>query len=104
MQLADAQGLVDEYIKSFKEGYFPAHTNLIRLMEEVGELAKEFNHNFGPLKKQADSSADSLEEELGDVLFSTCVLANQLNIDLERALKNVIEKYRLRDSKRWTPK
>ena len=53
MEIKEAQSIVDRYIKSFEEGYFPPYTNLVRLMEEVGEFSKEFNHQFGPLKKKS---------------------------------------------------
>ncbi len=104
MEVKEAQEMVDQYISSFKEGYFPAYTNLVRLMEEVGEFSKEFNHQFGPLKKSSKAAENRLEEEIGDIYFSLCVLANQLDIDLSVALKKVIEKYVARDRQRWTPK
>ena len=104
MKVSEAQMLVDDYIKSFKEGYFPPYTNLVRLMEEVGELSKEFNHNFGPLKKIDKSSNARLVDELGDVFFAICVLANQLDIELKDALELTLRKYQKRDSTRWTPK
>ncbi len=104
MEVKEAQRIVDQYIRSFEEGYFPAYTNLVRLMEEVGEFSKEFNHQFGPLKKQSNSDQNGLEEEIGDIYFSLCVLANQLDIDLSVALRNVVDKYVARDQKRWTSK
>lgn len=104
MEIKEAQSIVDRYIKSFEEGYFPAYTNLVRLMEEVGEFSKEFNHQFGPLKKKVKSDENRLEEEIGDIYFSICVLANQLDIDLSVALKKVVDKYVARDQKRWTLK
>ena len=104
MKVSEAQVLVDNYIKSFKEGYFPPYTNLVRLMEEVGELSKEFNNNFGPLKKIDKLSSARLKDELGDVFFAICVLANQLDVELEDALGDSLRKYQTRDSNRWTPK
>ncbi len=104
MEVKEAQQIVDRYISSFEEGYFPAYTNLIRLMEEVGEFSKEFNHQFGPLKRGSCSAENRLEEEIGDIYFTLCVLANQLDIDLSVALNRVIEKYVARDQQRWTLK
>ena len=54
MDLRDVQKQVDAYISQFKEGYFPPLVNLARLTEEVGELARELNHRYGPKKKKAD--------------------------------------------------
>jgi len=45
--LREAQQRVDQWISQYKEGYFPPLTNLARLSEEVGELAREINHGFG---------------------------------------------------------
>ncbi len=104
MEIKEAQAIVDKYISSFEEGYFPPYTNLVRLMEEVGEFSKEFNHHFGPLKKKSKVDENRLEEEIGDIYFSICVLANQLDIDLSNALRKVIDKYDSRDQRRWTLK
>ena len=39
MPLADHQARVDRWIAQFEEGYFDPLTNMVRLSEEVGELA-----------------------------------------------------------------
>ncbi|MGH7658851.1 MAG: nucleotide pyrophosphohydrolase, partial [Gemmatimonadales bacterium] len=44
MTLAEAQKRVDEWISQYEEGYFDPLTNMARLSEEVGELAREINH------------------------------------------------------------
>ena len=41
MSLTDAQRRVDAWIAQFDEGYFDPLTNMARLSEEVGELARE---------------------------------------------------------------
>ncbi|CAN5347044.1 nucleotide pyrophosphohydrolase [soil metagenome] len=104
MKLRDAQREVDEYIGQFKLGYFPPLVNLARLTEEVGELARELNHQFGPKTKKADEPVGDIALELGDVLFVLVVLANQLEIDLESALEQTLRKYRVRDEERWERK
>jgi len=92
---------VDAYISQFKEGYFPPLVNLARLTEEVGELARELNHRFGPKKKKAEEADAEIAMELGDVLCVVVVLANQLGIDLQEAMERTLEKYRVRDADRW---
>ncbi len=104
MRLRDAQRDVDAYIGQFKEGYFPPLVNLARLTEEVGELARELNHQFGPKTKKLDEPEAEIALELGDVLFVLVVLANQLGIDLEDALDRTLTKYRVRDAERWERK
>lgn len=104
MELREAQRRVDEWIGQFEEGYWPPLTNLARLMEEVGELARLLNHEFGEKPKKEKEPPQELAEELGDVLFVVLVLANERGIDLEEALEGVLEKYRRRDGERWTRK
>lgn len=103
MKIQEAQQRVDDWISRFEEGYWPPLTNLARLTEEVGELAREMNHRFGHKTKRADEADQDLAIELADVLFVLLVIANEQGIDLEVALERVFEKYRARDSDRWTP-
>lgn len=104
MRLSEAQRRVDEWIGRFEEGYWPPLTNLARLVEEVGELARILNHEFGHKPKKPEEPHQDLAEELADVLFVVLVLANERGIDLETALEDVLEKYRRRDADRWEPK
>lgn len=104
MELKDAQARVDAWISQFEEGYWPPLTNLARLIEEVGELAREMNHRFGHKTKKPDEAEQDLALELADVLFVLLVMANQQDIDLGHALKQVLEKYKKRDSERWVLK
>ena len=104
MELREAQDRVDEWISEFEEGYWPPLVNLARLMEEVGELARELNHRFGEKTKKPEEPEQDLAIELADVLFVLLVMANQQGIDLGQALERVLEKYRRRDSHRWVRK
>jgi NTP pyrophosphatase (non-canonical NTP hydrolase) len=104
LTLKDAQARVDSWISQFEEGYWPPLTNLARLIEEVGELAREMNHQFGHKTKKADEPDQNLAIELADVLFVLLVIANEQGIELDSALEQVLEKYRVRDSDRWAPK
>lgn len=103
MRLREAQARVDAWISQFEEGYWPPLSNLARLTEEVGELAREMNHRFGHKPKKESEPEQDLALELGDVLFVLLVIANEQRIDLEDALEEVLEKYRTRDGERWTP-
>ncbi len=104
MELKEAQERVDAWISRFEEGYWPPLHNLARLVEEVGELAREMNHRFGSKPKRPEEPEQDLAMELADVLFALLVMANEQDIDLEEALEEVLEKYRVRDSERWTKK
>ena len=102
LTVAEAQRLVDGWISQFEEGYWPPLSNLARLIEEVGELAREMNHRFGHKPKKAGESEQDLAIELADILFVLLVIANEQGIDLGEALGRVLEKYRTRDADRWT--
>jgi NTP pyrophosphatase (non-canonical NTP hydrolase) len=103
MELKQAQERVDAWISRFEEGYWPPLTNLARLIEEVGELAREMSHRFGHKIKKPDEPEQDLALELADVMFVLIVIANEQGIDLDEALEQVLEKYRERDSERWAP-
>lgn len=102
--LRDAQRAVDEWIGRFEEGYWPPLANLARLVEEVGELARELNHRVGHKPKKAGEPDRDLALELADILFVLIALANEQGIDLQTAFEQVLEKYRVRDAGRWTPR
>jgi NTP pyrophosphatase (non-canonical NTP hydrolase) len=101
MEIRESQERVDAYISQFREGYFPPLANLARLTEEVGELAREINHRFGPKTKKADEPDGNLALELGDILFVLLVLGNQLEVDLADAFERTLDKYETRDADRW---
>ena len=103
MKIREAQAEVDAWISRFEDGYWPPLTNLARLIEEVGELAREMNHRFGHKTKKDDEAEQDLAMELADVLFVLLVIANEQGIQLDEALERVLQKYRTRDSDRWTP-
>lgn len=104
MELKEAQARVDAWISQFEEGYWPPLTNLARLIEEVGELAREMNHRFGHKTKKPEEPEQDLALELADILFVLLVIANQQDIDLGGALDDVLAKYKKRDSERWALK
>ncbi|AJQ62247.1 hypothetical protein bthur0013_14320 [Bacillus thuringiensis IBL 200] len=100
--MKDMQKEVDAYIGQFKEGYFSPLAMMARLTEEMGELAREVNHYYGEKPKKTTEKENSIEEELGDVLFVMICMANSLNIDLETAHNIVMNKFNTRDKDRWT--
>ena len=102
--LGDAQRRVDEWISQFEEGYWPPLANLARLVEEVGELARLVNHQFGTKPKKPDEDEQEIGEELADVLFVILCMANEQGIDLDEAFDGVMEKYHRRDGDRWVRK
>ena len=104
MPLTEAQRRVDAWIAQFEEGYFDPLTNMARLSEEVGELAREVNHRFGKKTKKKGEPDGDLAMEMADILFVVICMANREGIDLQAAFNRMMEKVETRDAKRWTKK
>jgi NTP pyrophosphatase (non-canonical NTP hydrolase) len=91
------QRYLDIWIKQ-RGGYWSPLSQYARLAEEVGELGRELNFQFGDKPRAAKDAAGSVTDELGDVLFIVVLLANYLGIDLVAALSGTLEKYEKRPS------
>lgn len=104
MEIREWQRVVDEWIGQFEEGYWSPLANLARLTEEVGELAREVNHQFGQKPKRPDEAPNDIANELGDILWVVICLANSLNIDLGEAFSHTLRKVTSRDADRFTRK
>lgn len=99
--LQSMQEEVDTYIQQFKAGYFSPLSQMARLTEEVGELAREVNHTYGEKPKKTTEAENSVAEELGDVLFVTMIMANSLGIDLTDIFEKNMAKFNQRDRYRF---
>ena len=102
--LNDAQRRVDAWISQFEEGYFDPLTNLARLAEEVGELAREINHRFGQKTKKPEEPEGDLGMEMADILFVLICMANREGINLQDSFDRMMQKIEHRDEHRWTRK
>jgi NTP pyrophosphatase (non-canonical NTP hydrolase) len=102
MSLQQAQGLVDEWIKTVGVRYFSELTNTAVLMEEVGELARLMSRSYGDqsFKSGEKQGPEALGEEMADVLFVLICLANQTGVDLTEAFRKNMEKKTVRDADR----
>jgi NTP pyrophosphatase (non-canonical NTP hydrolase) len=100
--LREIQQDVDHLIKEeWRTHYWEPLSNLARLTEEVGELAREINHHYGEKVKKASEAEGNISAELGDILYVLATLANSMDIDLDTAFHQVMNKYRQRDAQRW---
>jgi NTP pyrophosphatase (non-canonical NTP hydrolase) len=100
--LRDVQQEIDTLIKGeWQSDYWAPLSNLARLTEEVGELAREINHHYGEKPKKASEREGNIASELGDILFILASLANSTGIDLDTAFEDVMAKYQRRDAQRW---
>ncbi len=97
----DGQKRIGKWFKEKDWPYWSPHEILARLVEEVGELARLINHEYGPKKKKSEEAVQNIEEEIGDVLYALACLANIHNIDLDEALQKSIKKVAVRDINRF---
>jgi len=104
MELKNIQKQVDDFVSQYKMGYWEPLEILARLVEETGELAREINHLYGPKKKKPEEGTKELADEMGDIIFTLCCLANSKGIDLDKAFQRVMDKYYNRDNNRYEKK
>jgi NTP pyrophosphatase (non-canonical NTP hydrolase) len=104
MSFKKIQQDVDYWIGQHKVGYFSPHAILARITEEVGELAREINHRWGPKPKKSTEENIELGDEIGDIIFALCCLANSQGIDLDQVWQGVMDKCYNRDKDRYEKK
>ena len=104
MSFKDSQRAVDEWMRQYKTPYWRPLEILARLTEEVGELARELNHEFGPKKKKDTEDENEIKDEIADIIFVLICLANSLNIDLDESFETMMRKIKNRDADRWEKK
>jgi len=104
MPLSPLQARVDRWISQFEEGYFHPLTNMARLAEETGELAREINHRFGQKTRKPEEPDGDLAMEMADILFVIICMANREGIDLDEAFERMMQKVETRDATRWKRK
>lgn len=100
MEIKEAQAKVDHWIQTLGVRYFNELTNLAVLMEEVGELARIMARRYGEQSEKESDQNKDLGDEMADILFVLCCLANQTGIDLDAALEKNLEKKTKRDATR----
>jgi len=97
LTIAQAQELVDRWIKTVGVRYFNELTNMTILMEEVGELARIMSRTYGEQSFKESDKGKDLGDEMADVLWVLICLANQTGVDLTQALQKNFEKKNIRD-------
>lgn len=97
MTIQEAQDKIDKWIHKYGVRYFSELTNMALLMEEVGELARIIARKYGEQSNKEGEADNNLADEMADIFFVLCCLANQTNIDLTEAIKNNIRKKTRRD-------
>ena len=100
MEIKDAQKEVDKWINTVGVRYFNELTNMAVLTAEVGEMARIIARRYGEQSEKESDKNKDLGDEMADVLFVLICLANQTNVDLEKAFKNNMIKKNTRDKTR----
>ena len=104
MSFKEIQKEIDDLMQQFTVPYWKPHEILARITEEVGELAREINHIFGPKKKKSTEENKEIADEMMDIIFSLTCLANSQGVDLDEAFERMMKKYKERDKDRWEKK
>ena len=101
LTLRAAQQLVDRWMRERGWEYWEPLSQLARMTEELGELARIVNHLYGEKPKKTDEAEQELGSEMADLLYTMICLANSQGVDLQDALGQVLEKYGTRDVGRY---
>lgn len=99
MTIKEAQNNVDSWIKEYGVRYFSELTNMTVLTEEVGELARVMARKYGD-QSFKEGEKDNMGEEIADIFWVLCCIANQTGIDITEEFKKSIEKKTQRDKDR----
>ena len=100
MNIQNAQKEVDNWIKEHGVRYFNELTNMAQLTEEVGEVARIIARRYGEQSEKESDKDKDLGEELADVLFVVLCLANQTDVNLQKAFDKRMNKKAKRDHDR----
>lgn len=104
MTIKELQTTVDNWIRQYGVRYFDEKTNMLLLMEELGELSRLMARKYGEQSFKNKYSTDEIDamiqDEIGDVFFVLICLCNQMNLDINDIMNKNIEKKLLRDKTR----
>jgi NTP pyrophosphatase (non-canonical NTP hydrolase) len=100
LTLRECQNMIDEWVQTIGVRYFSELTNLAQLVEEVGEVARILSRRYGDQSAKPSEEEGKLADELADVFFVLCCLANQTGIDLTQAFHQNLAKKTRRDNDR----
>jgi NTP pyrophosphatase (non-canonical NTP hydrolase) len=104
MSLQSYQKQIDGMLQAYEKPYWHPLSQLARLAEEVGEVSRILNHQYGDKPKKSNEDHEKLEDELADVLYTVLCLANSQDIQLDGPLQKAIAKLETRDQGRFKKK
>ncbi len=96
MEIKELQEKAEEIINQIDEKTGAKHdveTTTMHLCEETGEICRAIiNLKF----KKESTNIENLKQEIADVILLTSKLANSYGIDIEKSIKDKIEKLKQR--------
>lgn len=104
MSLSQLQKQIDDTLQPYAKPYWDPLSNLARLIEEVGEVSRILNHQYGDKPKKPDEEHEELGDELADVLYTVLCIANREGINLDPHIQQAIAKLETRDKDRFKKK
>ena len=104
MSLQDYQQKIDDSVQPYAKPYWDPLSNLARLIEEVGEVARILNAKYGDKPAKPGEVHQDLADELADVLYAVMCLANSEGIELDAPMQRAIDKLLTRDKDRFEKK
>jgi NTP pyrophosphatase (non-canonical NTP hydrolase) len=90
MTISELQKLCAKIVRDIDKKYDTKrdlHLSFTQLIEEIGELARDINL---PRLRRKKRDKKNLETEFADVILQVTILAEMLNIDLEKSVKDKI--------------
>lgn len=91
-------------LQDYEKPYWDPLSQMARLTEEAGEVARILNHKFGDKPKKDSEEHEDLADELADIMYTVLCLANSQGIELDGALEKAIAKLETRDVGRFKKK
>lgn len=104
MTLANYQKQIDDMLQQYEKPYWHPLSQLARMIEEVGEVSRILNHQYGDKPKKPNEEHEELADELADVLYTVICLANSQDIELDEPFQRAIAKLETRDVGRFRKK
>lgn len=93
MEIKELQSLTAELIDKIDSKMkfkHDADITFVHLLEEIGEIAREIVNKKG-IKRKALEGTNKMEGEFADVIIMLMQLANNYDIDIEKAVKEKIK-------------
>lgn len=104
MRLKHYQQKVDDTLQPYAKSYWDPLSNLAKPIEEVSEMSRILNHQYGDKPKKPEEGEKVLGDELAYVVYTVICIANSQSIALDDHMEKAIAKSEARDKERFAKK